>query len=153
MRDVTEADIRWLWAAYKMGTYKEILPEHMNDDMFTETVLDVIESSDLAFMIDGPGEDGIRPIGIVLARIFAKGNAIEPHVDWFPWATGRNKMEGSATFLRQVKRQFKIFLFIDQPNLKFWERICQYRLLTKGCKVIDHYGPGEHAMMYYTTGT
>ena len=142
----------WLWAAYRMGAYADVLPEGLDDDMFTDTALDIIESADHGFIIEAPGDKGLQPVGIVLGTEFGKSRCLEPHVDWFPWATPRNKMEGAAAFLRQVKHRFKIFLFIDDDGLEFYDRISKFRLVTRGCKVIDHYGPGKHAMMYYTTG-
>jgi hypothetical protein len=153
IRPVVETDMRWLWAAYKMDTWDGRLFAGMTQDTFTEDVISIITAADVAHIIEAPGDRGLQPVGIVLARVFGKGRCLEPHVDWFPWSTVRNRMEGSAHYLKSVGRQFKIFLFIDQENLQFWERIHDYRLLTRGCKVIDHYGPGEHAMMFYTLGT
>lgn len=152
VRPLGSADMAWLWAAYQMGGYKEILPTGLGDDAFTDTVLDLIEQMDMAWIIDAPNAKGMQPVGLVLGRFFSGGRALEPHVDWFPWATARNKLEGAAQFLRQVSRQYKIFLFIREEELPFYERVCKYRVMTRGCKINDHFAPGRWAMMFYTVG-
>ena len=144
--------MRWLWAAYRMDTWQGVIFDGLNDDAFREDVISIVSAADYAWMVDVPSERGLQPGGIILGRAFGKGRCVEPHCDWFPWATPRNRMEGMAQFLKQVGKQLKIFAFIDQDNRPFYERIHEYRLLTRGCKVIDHYGPGEHAMMFYTMG-
>lgn len=147
-----DSDIRWLWAAYKMDTWSGRIFDGLNADAFTEDVVSIVSSADVAHVIEAPSERGLQPVGIVLGRVFGKGRCLEPHVDWFPWATARNRMEASAHYLKHVGRQFKVFLFIEQEHLNFWERIYEYRVLTRGCKVLDYFGPGEHAMMFYTQG-
>ena len=147
-----DSDMRWLWAAYKLDTWAGRMFEGMSQEQFNDDVISIVSAADVAHIIEAPCDRGMQPVGIVLGRVFGKGRCLEPHVDWFPWSTVRNRMEGAAHYLKHVGRSFKIFLFIDQENLKFWERIYDYRVIVRGCKVVDHYGPGEPAMMFYTLG-
>lgn len=147
-----ESDMRWLWAAYKMGAWEGQIYAGLDEELFTEDIICKIKNADFAWTVECTSERGLQPSGIIVGTSFGRGRCVEPHMDWFPWATPRNRLEGMACFLRTVGRQLKIFAFIDQENLPFYERIYEYRLLTRGCKVLDHYGPGEHAIMFYTMG-
>lgn len=141
--------MRWFWAAYRMGTWNEIFPEGLQQDAFSEKVLELVASVDVDWLIE---DSKLRPIGVVLGNFRFGGHGVEPHVEWFDWATPRAKLEAVAHFLRQVGKTYKIFLYITEKDLKFWERVWSYRLLKKGCKISDCYGVGDHATMYYTAG-
>ena len=111
-----------------------------------------ISSSEVDWFIDARGHEGLRPVGIVMANTIIPGRIIHPHVDWFPWATPRNKMEGSAAFLREVSKRYKLFIYADEESIPFWTRMTQYRILRRGCKVLEHFSMREHSMFFYTVG-
>lgn len=119
---------------------------------FRERMTEIIASTDHDWILEARGNTGPRPVGLVLAANMGRGRAIEPHVDWFPWATGRNKVEASAVFLRDVSRNWKVFVFADAENAAFWHRMVRYRILRRGCKVPDYYARGDDAWMFYTMG-
>lgn len=126
----------------------------LTKDAFEERMLEIIASADHDWILEARGVEGNRPVGIVLGTSLANGRAIEPFVDWFPWASTRNQLEGTAAFLKLVSKRFKIFVFAEESATPFWQKIIrlQHGLIRRGCKVIDHFSRGEHAMMYYTNG-
>ena len=142
----------WLWAAYKKGLWTDMLPENASKDNFEDCVVDILSKVDLDWIFEVHTQDGMRPVGIVGADFRFEGHAIEPHVDWFPWATPRNKIESIVNFLTEIGKQYKIFVYSTAVDLPFWERIHKYKVLVKGCKITDCCGRGEDAMMYYTPG-
>lgn len=121
---------------------------------FEEKLGELILAAELDWIVEAPtpDNDGMRPVGLILAHACKDGRRIEPHIDWFPWASPRNKFEGIAAFLREVSRQYKILIYVEADQSKFWERLKNYRILVRGCRILDHYSRGEHAMFYYTVG-
>ncbi len=142
----------FLWAAYRMGLWDDHMPPDMSQPMFEARIIEMISVADFDWIVEARSGDGVRPVGLILAQAFLDGRRIEPHIDWFPWATPRNRFEGIAAYLREVGKRFKILIYIEEREQAFWERLKMYRLLRHGCKVIDHYGRGEHAYFFYTVG-
>ena len=91
-----------------------------------------------------------KPIGLFLGNSMAAGRGAEVQVDWMPWATPRQRLEATATFLREVSKTVKIFIFCNEESERFFFRLARYRMLRKGCQVLNYYGGGEHAQMFYT---
>ncbi len=115
-------------------------------------MFEIVGSVPYDWIIEAQGVDGLRPAGLVLAKDWAAGRGIEPHVDWFPWATPRNRFEGSAVFLREVGKQLKIVIYSDAESEAFWIRIMRYRMLRKGCRILNFFDKGKHSFMFYTVG-
>lgn len=152
MRQVQDSDLGYLWAAYRLGMWDDYLPPVLSQSMFEARIIEMIAHADYDWIIEAKSDDGVRPVGLVLAQAMLDGRRIEPHVDWFPWATPRNRFEGVAAYLREVGKRFKIVLYVPESDQAFWERVKMYRLLRHGCKVIDHFDRGEHAYLFYTVG-
>ena len=50
----------------------------------------------------------------------------EPHVDWFPWATPRDRLECVVTYL-QVRRQTdKLIIYCRMEDEPFFKRVSMY---------------------------
>jgi hypothetical protein len=103
VRKYQPEDLGWLWAAYKHGSF-ENLPE-MDEKAFREFVeknvlpryyeIDIIEDDNESFRSKhGP---------VALVTTFYDGWRMEPHVDWFKWATPRNILRGTIFFLQKAR--------------------------------------------------
>ena len=149
IRRVNDSDMRWLWAAYRQGIWRDIMSGDLTAQAFEEKARELINSAPHNWIIDAPGTDGLHPVGIILGQNLGKG--IEPFVTWFPWATNRNQLEAAAVFLRAISKQFSIFVFAAEDAIRFWTLLKHYGLVRQGCKVKDYFSPGEHAMFYYAT--
>lgn len=149
---MTIADMRWLWAAYKMGAFREMTDTGLSQDAFMEVIMGALEDAEFDWMLEARGVEGPRPVGFILANPVAAGRGIEPFVFWFPWATTRNQLEGAAAFLKVVSKHLKIFVFAEGKSIKFCDKLIRHGFIRRGCKVIDYFSSGEHAMMYYTNG-
>ena len=135
-----------------MGMWRELMDDGLSREGFYETMKDVISFADYDWVLHAWGNEGNRPVGLALARSFGAGRAIEPHIDWFPWATSRNKVEIVAAFIKQIGRSFKIFIFSPEETAHFWAWFAKRRMLMKGGQVIDFFSVGEHARLFYTRG-
>lgn len=115
-------------------------------------MIEIISAADHDWILEARSPKGQHGVGLVLAKSFAAGRAIEPHVDWFPWATRRNKIESMAAFFRQVGKMFKIFIFSPEDETKVWGWYAKRRMLTRGGQIVDHFAVGQHARLFYTRG-
>ena len=142
--------MKWLWASYQMGVWADLFPENLSREEFRDKVWEILSMVDLEWMLEVKSENGLRPIGVVFAEYRFAGHGIEPHVEWFPWATPRNKLESAVAFLKEVGKQHKVFLYIRDEDLRLWEHVWSYKVLKKACNISDCYGRGVKATMFYT---
>ena len=138
----------FLWSAYELGAWSDLLPRGMGPISFRPTMETLIASASHDWIV----EMHQQPIGLVLGREMCAGRAIEAQIDWFQWATTRQKIEGVAAAIKEITKHFQVFVFSEEQHKDFWLRFCRYRLLRNGCKVLNHYGPGAHAYFFYTAG-
>lgn len=150
IRPIEETDMKWLWASYQMGVWNELFSENMARDEFRDKLWEIVSAVDFDWILEVQHEGGLRPVGIVFAEYRFGGHGVEPHVEWFPWATPRNKLECSIKFLKDVGKQYKVFLYIRDEDLRLWEHVWNYRVLKKACTISDCYGSGVKATMFYT---
>ncbi len=152
-----DSDGRWLWAAYQMGMWREKFSGNLSQDAFEEKFLELAltDGVSYAWMLDAQGKDGLQPVGLILGQQVLTGKnvdreIIEPFVEWFPWATPRNQVEATAAFLKYISREIKIFVFAPEDAIRFWNLFVRFGMVRRGCKMIDYFSRGEHAMLYYT---
>ena len=134
-----------------MGCWQDVF-EDLNKDEFQEQIIRWLETVDREWILEAEYEGKVRPVGLVLAEYRAGGRGIEPHVDWFPWATPRIKLEASAHYFREIRREFKVFVYSTAADEPFWQRLRRHRLIQFACKIPDYFSPGEDAIMFCTQG-
>lgn len=91
-----------LWAAYKDRRFK-FLKENLSQEDFALEIERASEEISI-FMIEDNNNafDSKRgPVCLVVAP--DDGWRIEPHIEFFPWATKRNVLRSSVTFLQWVQ--------------------------------------------------
>lgn len=135
----------FFWAAYEDGTFSDVLVRDLTPLAFQNAMAEMIGSIHYDWVVELD-----RPIGLFLGNAMAAGRGAEVQVDWMPWATPRDKLEATAVFLREVPKQLKVFIFSSQEHDAFFARLSRYRLLRNGCKVLNYFGAGKDATMYYT---
>lgn len=140
----------WFWAAYQMGGWRDVMDGGLPQTLFRERLMEIMSEAPFDWVLEAKGEDGVRPVALILG--FVVGRGVEPGVQWFPWATPRNQIEATAVFLKEISKVHKLMVFADESAVRFWGKFCQYRMIRRGCKVLDYFSTGEHAMLYYTPG-
>jgi len=113
-RPFSDSDVKWLWAAYRMDGLANF-PEGMDQASFIEFVVQATavqqNQGGQVLMLDAQifeKQQRFGPVG--LASIRYDGNEARPFVDWFPWASRRNKIECGVKLLNDLNKQ-KLVLF------------------------------------------
>jgi hypothetical protein len=102
LRPATPDDMGWLWAAYKFGAFREI--GDVSQDEFTARMTHALQQFPFHTVIEDRNakfSKGQGPIGIVGALF--NGWRLEPHVEWYPWATKRNQLRGTVAYLMRMR--------------------------------------------------
>ena len=147
----TEADLGYFWAAYrKDGMDPERFPRGLSQDQFLGRLERQIGSAARVDIIVGryAKGDGFRPVGAVV--VATDGYHVFPVVTWFPWASDRNRLEGAAYWLNEVRRSHLAVFKVTMLERGFFDRLCQYALLHRVGVLPDWYGAGSGAMEYCT---
>lgn len=135
-----------------MGFWPDI-PAHLNQDEFAEFIIQTLAEFDIEWVLEVRVQDRPRPVGVVLGKFFNNGErVVEPHVEWFPWASVRNKLECGAEFMRQVGKKYKVLVFAGDTDVPLFEKLQQYRILKKGCKIKGYFASDKDAQLFYTPG-
>lgn len=135
-----------------MGMWEDIFDPDMEKDEFREQIIHWLETVDMDWMLEAEFEGKIRPMGMVLGWLSPGRRIIEPHVNWFPWASMRTRFECAAQFFSEVRKEYKVFVYSGSEDEAFFTRLYEHRLLNRGCKIPDYFAPGDAAWFYYTTG-
>ena len=82
-------------------------------------------------------EDGKGPMCIVGARVYGKN--LEPHVDWFPWASPRNILRCAVSFfmLHRRKGQGNMVVYSLVKDRRFYDHLGDYVPLFPAGKIPD----------------
>ena len=90
------------------------------------------------------------PVGIVAA--FSTGHLYQPHVEWFAWATPRNKLRASVAFFQKFRyRELgTVRVHAIEPSLRFFKNLKKYVPLFYVGKVPggDEWGRGDDFIFY-----
>lgn len=146
-----EEDLKWLWAAYKRGAFKW-LPSDMDGQVFKDRALKLLATVSEAFVAYAPGHLDDQPVGLISLAIDQHDN-YEVHVEWFPWATARNKIEVTAKFLREVGRYKNLVVYSEVKNKRFFERMMDYGILRRVGHVSNFFRGGDQAIMFQSRMT
>ena len=90
------------------------------------------------------------PVGIIAA--LHTGHIYEPHAEWFPWATGKNKLRGIVAFLQKFRYRklgvMVVHALVD--SAQFFKRLKRYVPLFYVGKIPDGdvAGRGDDYLFY-----
>ncbi len=126
-RTAQPEDMRWFWAAYRLGPNVDeaVTQEAFEDSVYEElsgfTSVQIVEDT------NGRFESGFGPVGMFVAN--SDGWNLEPHVEFFPWATARNKVKSVVGFL--TKERFSghcgcIRIRVDEKHKELFRRLKAY---------------------------
>jgi len=143
--------MRYLWAAYQMDFWRDSVPSGLTREAFAEMVMETLGAFDIEWILEARLPSGPRPVGLVVGKFLNNGErVIEPHLEWFPWVTTRQKLETTAQFVREIGKKYKILVFAR--DTKLWDRLQRYRILKKASKIKAYFSSDEDAQLYYTAG-
>ena len=143
--------MKWLWAAYRRGVFKDTarFPEGLDTFQFQNTVLqflaDLFERHGEAWVAIGKTERGEIPIGFAVGTP-GEHRHLETHIFWFPEASPRNKLECALKWLVDMKTDWRIDIWAREGSWKFFDHLCKYGVLRPVGKYKDF--DGSDAMFY-----
>ena len=133
-RLVEERDARWLYAAYKKGTFKEI-ERDLTPQEFIDRFIDNTRLADKIYIVVGKTKRGEIPVGVVL---LLEKNAVDLHAEWLPWASDRNILESSVRIIHDLKKDHNIVITISDKRDHFIH-LCRYGLLRSVGKLYNYF--------------
>jgi hypothetical protein len=120
----------YLWAAYKRGVFShlpEFTPDLTPDDfrrLMFAVIGNILQSGGDAWVFYSKS---VHPVGFMVGPV--SGDRMEPHVFWFPEATPRNKLECILKWLKEMKEKYRLFVFANEPDWKFFDHLCKYGVI------------------------
>ena len=125
--------MRFAWGAYAMGYFPAMFPKGMSAKQFTEMLFDVLD----LFASEHVVEDNGRPVGLIAAK--GEDSFFEPHAQWFPWATSRQILAGSAKYLDKQRRAGRWgLIYVPADHRDFASHLCRYGLLRSVGQFMHH---------------
>lgn len=118
----------YLWAAYRMGIWQDTFKDGLSKDEFTLIVADLSETTNLLTIV-APNKNKRIPVGIIIAGEGVR--YIEPHVDWFPWATDRNKLEGIIRGILTLREVKPLLIWSEEKDKDFYAHVSRYGILRR----------------------
>lgn len=135
--------MKYLWAAYRVGSWSDKdFDQTMDKETFTDFVIEANKVTPLMVIV-APTQNGIIPTGLVTYKIDDVMGAIEPHLEWFKWATRRNKIEGTVRGILSLKEKAPLIIKTSIKNAEFYTHISRYGILRR---VGNFYGEQTHAI-------
>ena len=148
-RSPRDADLKFLYAAYKKGVFEELQPGYDFDD-FATIIIDDFEHGEYYIGV-APNNASAEhtEIPVCLFSLLRRHQGLgEPHVIWFPWATDRNKIEIVLKFLTEMRRDMTLAIFAREEDAPFFERMKHYGVVKHGCKVFKFWPDGGNGRFY-----
>ncbi len=127
-RPLQDMDMKWLWAAYKLGAFTEI-PKGLSVEDFKTLVFGERDLVDTLDVVIARTPRGDIPVGLMTAKIDNLG--FWPSADWFPWASPRNKIEGVIMYINSARRAHLVLLLGDQKQKAFLTHVCKYGIMRR----------------------
>ena len=122
-RLLEEKDFKYLWAAYKKGAFGEI--KDITPKEFEIIVVNSLNYDDV-WILEEP-----IPIGIVMGSYTAGPIEWIADVNWFPWATERQKLEHVVNFFNTMRKKRLLIWECKQKDKRFYEHIAKYGIIRR----------------------
>ena len=149
--ELTRDDYRWMWAAYKFGSFANLIEEGLDEDGFVIAITSIMEEyylrSGTAIVPTAyfGGRREMAPVGLVLVDY--SQDAFWPHVLWFEWATPRNRIECAVKFLMELKEQGNLLILAEKKDIPFFSHLARYAILNRRCLLKKYFDDGD-AVLY-----
>jgi len=99
---------------------------------------------------------GERPVGAFFVEYVGGGSLVrleaEPHVQWFAWASPRNRIEATVKFLVELKRVLPFRFHVTESDAEFFFHIGKYGILRCVGKVHHYFGADRGAFLFQSVG-
>jgi hypothetical protein len=130
VRPIENYDVKYAWAAYKQGKLNDLpLPGGMDAASFkAEFEKFVLTNTHAAWTILSQTKQGFIPTGMVLGQ-WGPSFMFISAIEWFPWASCRNIIEGTVYFFNSLRKQFPVFGFANEEHKPLYETCCAHGIM------------------------
>ena len=137
-RDFTDDDIKYLWVVYKKAN------GDLSASEYRERILASLPTTyHYAWIMETD-----KPIGVAFG-VNAGPMVLFGDVQWFPWATPRNKLESLTNLLHRLRKQHKVILYCNKAHNKFFVYLSRAGILRRVGHLHAIY-EGEPAILFET---
>lgn len=144
--------MKWLWAAYRRGVFAHLpeFPGGFDPFAFRKAMMavfaDLLARGGDAWIFIATTPKGEIPVGLVIA--FPNRGHAEPHQFFFPEASPRNKLECSLKWLVEMKKRWKIDIWVRASQSGMFDHLCRYGVIRTVGKYRGCFEDGEDAFIY-----
>lgn len=128
-------DLKYLWAAYRLGSFGEA---DLSQEEFDDSILALANNVDIIYTLVAETKNGKIPVGI------AQGDFVGPMffmhtVQWFKWATDRNKTETVIHTLNELRKSYVVVIHNHMEYKKFYEFVSKHGVIRRVGQLFDIY--------------
>jgi hypothetical protein len=99
IRPFAQEDMGWLWAAYKVGSFK--IPEGLSQQTFVDEITPRLGSFENFIVDDDSNKFKSKRGPVALICVTDDGWKYEPAIIFFKWATKKNMLRASVSFFHK----------------------------------------------------
>jgi hypothetical protein len=146
MRPWTPEDAKWFKVAAKFSG------QEIPDDFEAQLAQTLNPYQEVLVLEDSNRKFGQKfgPVGVVGA--LTNGYLYQPHVEWFPWATPKNKLRASVMFFQKFRyRDLGVIrVHTIEPYVSFFKKLKKYVPLFYVARIPggDEFGRGDDFIFY-----
>lgn len=149
-RPIEDADVKYLWAAYRQGAFDFDNRDMTAAEFKTAFEQAVISQCHAAWVLFGPTRRGIMPVGMVFAGWSPSGTfLVVSGAVWMPWASKRNIIECMVGFLNRVRTEVSLQFYALPEHKRLYE-ICAMHSIVRRVGTSYVAIPGKTAAVFET---
>jgi hypothetical protein len=153
IRQFTKDDLWVMWAAYDMGSFPNL--GKMDKEQFVGMLLELCKNKSSCLVVEDDCKwfkSGRGPVAFVAITNY--GWRIEPHVDFFKWATPRIILRSNVAFFQMVRYSSQVGVCeirSIEKHANLFEHLKKYGLVFP-CGKIPNGDPRGDVFLYYAKG-
>ena len=127
-------DLGILWTAHKKEPFLW-LDKNLNQTQFVEAIENINQNEQLLMIEDLNDKYKNKTGPVSLVTVTTRDNwKFEPHSQFFPWATPKNKLRVSVAFFQWIRYQKTVgvcVVYSLEDSVKLFDKCCEYGVLHK----------------------
>ena len=142
------ADMPVMQQAYQAGSFKK-LARDLSEDDFRQVLFEFCQRKYACLIV----EDAHRPVAFV--AIDHDGWRVEPHVDFFEWASARARFRSSIAFFKMMRSSPEVGVCVVRAiadSVRLFDHLCRREVL-RLCGQIPAGDPRGDEWLYYVRGS
>ncbi len=150
VRPIENDDVKYAWAAYKQGKLPWLdIPKDLDAASFkAEFEQFVLTRAHAAWTVSTDTKKGFIPAGIALGQ-WGPSFMFISAIEWFPWATCRNIVEGTVYFFDNLRKQFPVMGLANDQHKPLYEACMMHGIIHR---IGTSHSMGEKMTLFETRG-